>query len=135
MTTNVAAEVAEKKAATKTPAKRPTNVKAPQDHKPAATAKAEAEGVAVVTVHAGGRDWEVDSNALGDFELLEHIDNMERGGQAAVMSSPRVLRAMLGGTQMTEAMALLRDPDTGKVDIGDGVSFVAELLGGYNPNS
>ena len=138
MATNAAAEAtANRDAATakKTPARKPATAKAPQDHKPADTAKEEATGVEVLTVTVRDREWTIARDSLGDFELLEHLDNMERGGTPGVMSSPKVLRAMLGAQQMREAMALLRNTDTGRVDINDGYEFVSDLMGAFNPNS
>jgi len=134
--TDAAAKATANKTATQKPAvKKPVTAKTPQDHKPADTAKEEATEVEVLTVTVRDREWTIKRDALGDFELLEDLGNMERGGTPGVMSSPKVLRAMLGAQQMREAMTLLRDPDTGRVDINDGYEFVSDLMGAFNPNS
>ena len=134
--TDAAAKATANKTATQKPAvKKPAAAKTPQDHKPADTAKEEATEVEVLTVTVRDREWTIARGSLGDFELLEDLGNMERGGPPGIMSSPKVLRAMLGAQQMREAMTLLRNPDTGRVDIDDGYEFVSDLMGAFNPNS
>lgn len=139
MTTNAAAEATARKTAATAPkkpaAKRPATAKAPQDHKPAMTAETEATKVTTVTATASGREWQVNVSAMDDFEIMEHMLDMDEGGAVAVAASAKVLRAVLTRQEHREALELLRDSDTGVVSLQAGYGFAMELMASLNPNS
>lgn len=136
-TTDPVAEATARKAATaeaKKPAtKRPATAKAPQDRKPAVTAKTEATE-AEAKIVAGGREWIIDRVGVNNFELIDHINNVGKGGEVGLSAAPVVMRAWLGREQYAEAMDMLRDPETGIVTMKAGYEFTLELVMS-DPNS
>ncbi len=111
-----------------------TTIKAPQDHKPKATAQTEAQEQEAFTVHLLDRDWTIARDALDDFELLSELATIDGGGTNAVMAMASALPRVLGRAQTAEAMALLRD-ENGRVSIEKGAKFFADVFGALNPNS
>lgn len=108
----------------------PSTAKKPADKK---AKKAEAPKTVTATVR--DIDWVIPIEALDDFELIDAFAQMEEGDEAAVTRIPFVLRRLLGD-QWKRAMGVLRDPETGRVTIEDGSTFVGELVQELqNPNS
>lgn len=118
-----------------TAAKKPANVKAPEDRKPKATAETEATGVESFKIELLETEWEVAADALNDFELMADFATIDRGGSAAVLAMASALPRLLGRAQAQKAMGLLRDPDTGRVSIEAGAEFFRDLFGALDPNS
>lgn len=82
---------------------------------------------ATFDVVVAGRSWTIERAALDDFELLADFGAIEAGNAARV---PIALQRMLGPAQTREAIASLRDPDTGRVSIEAGADFFKTLLEG-----
>lgn len=109
--------------------------KEPQDHlekKPAAKAEAKA---APREVEVQGVVLSIDPDVLDDFELLGDLAILDSGTSQAALTMPGVLRSFLGPEQYRTVLEHLRDPDTGRVSITAGATFVGDLLRGLSPNS
>lgn len=105
----------------------PKGAKRPADRKP--KAPAEVDGNYVVTVH--GESWTISKEALDDFELFEDIGEIDKGNPARL---PSALKRLLGSEQYPKAMDTLRDPETGRVGMKDGLEFFSEVFEAL-PNS
>lgn len=106
----------------------PAGAKKPADHKPKVAAP---DQPIMVTV----RDvvWRVDPAVRDDFELLGELAEVDTPEGIALV--PRILVRILGNEQYQKAMRMLRDADTKRVSVEDGLSFAQDLLAGLDPNS
>lgn len=84
------------------------------------------------SVTIDGRDYTIAADALDDFELLDEMVDLQTNGNALRVVS--ILRRLIGPDQMKTAMDALRNPETGRVSIEAGATFVGELFKGLNPN-
>lgn len=116
--------------------KKPTATKKPQGRKPKqqATAETETSGVAL-TFSLQGVDWEIDPARLEDFEVIAWIADIDNGSDEAAFSAASLLKRLLGDSQFSHAMKVLRDPSTGRVPPEKGVEFLLEILAATAPNS
>lgn len=85
-----------------------------------------------IIVHLRGRDWEVNSAALDDAELLETLIALDEGNPKGIFSA---VRALLGDSQRKEVMEVLRDQETGITKMSDYTTFFTDLMHALNPNS
>lgn len=104
----------------------PESAKRPADRK----AKASKDGSRNVTIR--GLEITVSGDALDDFELLDDLDALDQGNAARF---PSVLRRLIGKDSYKAAMDILRDPDSGRVSVESGATFVSEVLDAVSPNS
>lgn len=104
----------------------PVGARKPEDRKPKADS-----GSGDVTVTVDGRDWIVPRAAMDDFEVLDDMASIEAGDMSRM---PAVLRRLIGD-QWREAMASLRDSETGRVTVEAGAVFLNEIVRGLDPNS
>lgn len=104
----------------------PADAKQPTDRK----AKVESLPDEYVTT-VKGTEFSVPAAALDDFELLDDLNRSKKDGTAI----PSILRRFLGDDQYDAAMDLCRDPETGRVTIEAGATFLSELMEGVNPSS
>lgn len=77
------------------------------------------------------KEWSVPEEALDDFEMLDDIARYVEGDTTR---APSMMRRLLGDDQAREAMASLRDPETGRASTEAGFNFVSDLLKALNPN-
>ncbi|MFT4081190.1 MAG: hypothetical protein QM638_01260 [Nocardioides sp.] len=107
----------------------PAGVKMPADRKPKRAGASDPDQ-RVVTID--GHDYTILPEAADDFELLDDLARIDDEDATRI---PSVLRRLLGAEQMRVAMRNLRDPETGRVGVEAGVTFVAEVIKGLDPNS
>jgi hypothetical protein len=95
------------------------------------TDRKEAGGQDRVIVHLRGRDWEVNSAALDDAELMESLIALDEGNPKGIFAA---IRALLGESQRKEVMEALRDQETGITKMSDYTTFFTDLMHALNPN-
>lgn len=83
-------------------------------------------------VHLRGRDWEVNSAALDDAELMETLISLDEGNPKGIFTA---VRALLGESQRKDVMEVLRNPETGIATMTDYTEFFTDLMRALNPNS
>src|SRR5699024_336936 len=105
----------------------PANAKKPADRK---AKKDEVQTALTATVR--GRDWQIPAEAVDDFELLDAFAQLRQTDDVSLV--PFILRRLLD-EQWRDAMNLLRNKNTGRVSLEDGMEFTQELMGALNPNS
>lgn len=101
----------------------PVKAKKPKDH--------QTPQGSLRTVTVADRDWTVDPAFMDDFEfpiLLGLVD------EDPSLIGP-VLMKVLGKGQLFDALKLLRDKETGRVDPAAGEEFMTAILKGLDPNS
>lgn len=106
----------------------PKGAKKPADRLP----KAEDPPSTDRVVEIGGHEYAIPLEAFNDFELLDELNQIQQ--EQGMYLFPSVMRRMLGEDQMKVAMDHLRNPETGRVSIPDGLGFVTELMGEFHPN-
>lgn len=134
--------------ATETEKRVPPGAKQPTDHQP----KAEKTVKPTVTKVDGGMQITypvkgsatpdeggdtftvlVPTDALDDFELLSDLREVQDAEDPSYF--PRMLRRLVGAEGYTVVMNGLRDPETGRVSMEDGVQFVQDTFEAIAPNS
>lgn len=106
---------------------RPASAKKPQDHKQP-EAKKTSEGYTGVV---RGLEVTVDAEVFEDFETLDDLREVDDDPTLA----PRVMRRLFGHDQYRRVLDHLRDKDTGRVSVEDGVGFLSEAFEILFPNS
>lgn len=106
----------------------PAGTKKPADRK--TPAPKPVDGVMTATVD--GHEYQVPEDALDDFELLDDLNELQRGDGTRL---PAVLKRLLGKDGFRAAMDNLRDPETGRVGAEVGAEFVMKIFEVLNPNS
>ncbi|MDR2930665.1 MAG: hypothetical protein LBV06_07175 [Propionibacteriaceae bacterium] len=99
----------------------------PQDHQHPA-----GDGPTRIRVH--GLDLTVDGAALDDVELFDMLNEFGSDTATSMMLVPRMIRALFG-TQTSQVMDQLRDPDTQRVTFESASEFLAEAMVALDPNS
>lgn len=120
------------KANSTTGAKVPAGAKKPKDHQEKKAPKPkveEVDGVFVGTV--SGFEVKIETDVFDDFEFMGELRGVDQDATLA----PLVLQKMLGYEQYTRVMDHLRDKKTGKVLVGDGVQFLADIVDSFAPSS
>lgn len=112
--------------------KRPAAAKRPQDHQP------KADKPKVETVDNGreltykGFTVTIPNDAFDDFELLDDLRAVQVDQEA--QRFPGLLRRLVGEEGYRTVMNGLRNPDTGRVSIEDGVEYVGAIFEAIAPN-
>lgn len=110
--------------------------KVPQDHKTKMkTPKVSAvrtESGAVVTLR--GITVTIVNEAFNDWELLEALGELDPENPKSVGVLPGLLKRALAPGDDMKVKKILRDPNTGRISIRDGVEFTLELFKAVNPN-
>lgn len=112
-----------------TAAKKPATAKRPADHKTPQAKPKLVDGEYVVDIR--GHEYKVPEASLDDFELL---DDLKAVGEENATRFPSLLRRLVGDDGYRTAMNNLRDPETGRVGIEDGVALVRDLFEAIDPN-
>lgn len=85
------------------------------------------------TVEYKGFKAVVGPDALNDFELLDDLVSMDEADGYTRL--PGVMKRLFGKERFKEALATLRDPETGRVSVAAADWFLGEVLSGLNPTS
>lgn len=99
----------------------PEGAKVPDDHKSKVEGPPES-----ITVEVRGLELVIPSAAMDDWELMDDLANAEANDNAIALAGS--LRRLLTDEQRKAAMNECRDPETGRVTIEAGTSFVSDLF-------
>lgn len=104
--------------------------KKPQDHQQPKPRVRAVENGHEVTVD--GLTVTVLADALDDFELLDELNDLDRGNPTRL---PSLLRRIISADDYTKAMDHLRTAGGGRVRIEPAADLIKALFGAVNPES
>lgn len=117
---------------TSTTTRKPAGAKKPADHQPKAVKPTveKVDGGREVTHR--GFTVTVPDDAFDDFELLDDLRAVQVDQEA--QRFPGLLRRLVGQDGYKTVMDGLRNPETGRVSVEDGVEYIGALFEAIAPN-
>lgn len=83
------------------------------------------EATAAPTVEYDGITYSIDTDAVGDVELIEALAEFVEDGNALML--PRIVKAMIGAEQYDQFKTAARDPENGRVPMSSLREFFRRI--------